>query len=114
MRQRGARRAPTCTASQDPAWKMLSPPPRRLLISVAHHDHRTQNVVLCIRGRLPTGTGGYPALAWKFIASKGVVSAACMPYNLTKSLLCPLPACEPPTDHTAFKAKDVKMVYGGA
>ena len=44
--------------------------------------------------------GGYPELAWKYLKEKGIVSADCMPYNLTKQLLCPLPSCRPPHDHT--------------
>lgn len=37
-----------------------------------------------------------------------------MPYNLTRSLLCPLPRCEKPLDGTAYRAKDAKQILGGA
>lgn len=48
--------------------------------------------------------GGYPALAWKYLKSDGIVSASCMPYNLSKQMLCPLTKCEPPLDKTQHKA----------
>ena len=58
--------------------------------------------------------GGYPELAWKYLKEKGIVSADCMPYNLTKQLLCPLPSCRPPHDHTLHKARSYKHILGGA
>ena len=38
--------------------------------------------------------GGYPTLAWEYFDKTGVVSSECMPYNLSKQLLCPLNACD--------------------
>ena len=58
--------------------------------------------------------GGYPELAWKYLKEKGIVSADCMPYNLTKQLLCPLPSCRPPHDHTLLQGDSYKHVLGGA
>jgi hypothetical protein len=52
-------------------------------------DKMCTGLMRCCRGC----TGGYPSLAWKFMADKGVVSAQCMPYNVTRSLLCPVPLC---------------------
>eukprot|EP00912_Choanoflagellata_sp_UC4_P002116 UC4_evm1s1343 len=72
-------------------------------------DKLCDGLVKCCRGC----TGGYPKLAFEFIQRTGVVSAECMPYNLSKSLLCPLPKCRKPIDDYAFKAKDVKQILGG-
>ena len=47
-------------------------------------------------------------------SAEGIVSADCMPYNLTKQLLCPLPSCRPPHDHTLHKARSYKHIVGGA
>ena len=58
--------------------------------------------------------GGYPSLAWKYIQEKGVVTDACMPYNLTKSLLCPVDYCLPPLSNKLYKVKEFKKIYGGA
>ena len=49
--------------------------------------------------------GGYPELAWDFFTSDGVVSSTCMPYNLSKQMLCPLIECRPPLDKTHYKTK---------
>ena len=54
-------------------------------------------------------------MAWKFIQEKGVVSEKCMPYNLTKSLLCPVPKCfGTREEQKAFKVKKYAKLYGGA
>merc|ERR1711967_187682 len=57
--------------------------------------------------------GGFPSLAWDFILKEGVVSAQCMPYNLSRQLLCPLNPCEPKAKASRYKAKRVYHVYGG-
>ncbi len=73
-------------------------------------DKLCEGLVKCCRGC----TGGYPRLAFEFFTKPaGVVSAECMPYNLSKSLLCPLPKCRAPLSDTPYKAKSVKQVYGG-
>lgn len=38
--------------------------------------------------------GGYPDKAWEYLASSGIYSDSCMPWNLTRSLLCPLSRCQ--------------------
>jgi cathepsin B len=58
--------------------------------------------------------GGYPEIAWKYLVDDGLVSADCMPYNLTKQMLCPLPKCRPPLEPTAHKAKRSFKIYGGS
>ena len=73
-------------------------------------DKLCEGIEKCCRGC----TGGYPKLAFKFFEHTGVVSEACMPYNLTRSLLCPLPRCKKPLDDTAYRAKHTKQVLGGA
>lgn len=57
--------------------------------------------------------GGYPDLAWKFMESDGLVAATCMPYNLSKQFVCPLPICKPPLDQTKHKVRRSYKVYGG-
>jgi cathepsin B len=37
--------------------------------------------------------GGYPDKAWEYIAASGLYADACIPWNLTDSLLCPLSRC---------------------
>ena len=64
----------------------------------------------CCRGC----AGGYPSLAWKYIQTKGVVTNTCMPYNLTRSLLCPPNSCSPPLSNTKYKVKKYMKIYGGA
>lgn len=56
--------------------------------------------------------GGFPKLAWEFFASDGIVSATCMPYNLSKQMLCPLNQCVPPLDNTHYKTKTHEHVMG--
>lgn len=46
--------------------------------------------------------GGYPVLAWEYFEATGVVSAECMPYNLSKQLLCPVPKCHAPISSKAY------------
>lgn len=58
--------------------------------------------------------GGYPPLAWKFIKEKGIVDSECMPYNLSKQLLCPVPKCRPPAIQAVHKVRAYKHVVGGA
>ena len=72
-------------------------------------DKLCEGIEKCCRGC----TGGYPKLAFKFFEHTGVVSEACMPYNLTRSLLCPLPRCKKPLDDKVYKAKHTKQVLGG-
>jgi cathepsin B len=53
-------------------------------------------------------TGGFPEKAWSFLAKIGVYSDSCIPYNLTRSLLCPLSKCEDGSsfrNQTKYKAK---------
>ena len=38
--------------------------------------------------------GGYPDKAWEYLASSGIYSDSCMPWNLSRSLLCPLSRCQ--------------------
>ena len=72
-------------------------------------DHMCEGLIKCCRGC----TGGYPRLAFQYFEHKGVVSETCMPYNLTRSLLCPLPKCSKPLNDTAFRAKHARQVLGG-
>jgi cathepsin B len=72
-------------------------------------DKLCDGIEKCCRGC----TGGYPKLAFEFAQKTGLVSAACMPYNLTRSLLCPLPPCQPPISDRKHRARSVKLVYGG-
>ena len=67
-------------------------------------DKMCKFITRCCRGC----AGGYPSLAWKYIQEKGVVTDACMPYNLTKSLLCPVDYCLPPLSNKLYKAKGFK------
>jgi len=64
----------------------------------------------CCRGC----SGGYPKLAFEYIQKAGIVSKACMPYNLTRSLLCPVPKCKKPLDDRVYMGKDSRHVVGGA
>jgi cathepsin B len=74
-------------------------------------DKMCKFITRCCRGC----AGGYPSLAWKFIQEKGVVSSECMPYNLTKSLLCPVPKCFGTREQQkAYKVKKYAKIYGGA
>ena len=73
-------------------------------------DKLCEGIEKCCRGC----TGGYPKLAFEYVKEKGVVSATCMPYDVNKSLLCPLPPCEKPLDDEKYKAKQVKQIFGGA
>jgi len=57
--------------------------------------------------------GGFPSLAWDFFHKEGVVSASCMPYNLSKQLLCPLTPCEPKALRSRHKVKRSYQVFGG-
>jgi cathepsin B len=54
--------------------------------------------------------GGYPKLAFKYIHKKGVVTDTCMPWNISKSLLCPPDKCFPPLDNAVSKVRHVKQV----
>eukprot|EP00939_MAST-03C_sp_MAST-3C-sp1_P004092 g4092.t1 len=73
-------------------------------------DHMCEGLVKCCRGC----TGGYPKLAFEFIKKKGIVTNDCMPYNLSRSLLCPLPRCMKPLDDRIYKAKNARQILGGA
>jgi cathepsin B len=87
--------------------------PRRIALSsldVIACDKLCEGLVKCCRGC----TGGYPKLAFTFFEHTGVVSEMCMPYNLSRSLLCPLPRCQKPIDDHIFKAKNTKQILGGA
>ena len=56
--------------------------------------------------------GGYP-LAWKYIQEKGVVTDACMPYNLTKACFAQLTIVTA-VINKLYKVKEFKKIYGGA
>ena len=74
-------------------------------------DKMCKFITRCCRGC----AGGYPSLAWKFIQEKGVVTDRCMPYNLTKQLLCPVPKCfGPRAQQRVYKVKKYSKIYGGA
>ena len=50
--------------------------------------------------------GGFPEKAWEFLSSTGVYSDSCIPYNLSRSLLCPLSKCQdgsPLRNQTKYK-----------
>jgi cathepsin B len=66
-----------------------------------------EGIEKCCRGC----TGGYPRLAFEFFNKQGVVAEICMPYNLTRSLLCPLPKCKKPLDDQVYKAKDTRQIF---
>ena len=73
-------------------------------------DKLCKFITRCCRGC----AGGYPSLAWEYIQRKGVVTDVCMPYNLTKSLLCPVDYCLPPLSNKVYKVKHYEKIYGGA
>ena len=79
-------------------------------LDVVACDKMCEGIEKCCHGC----TGGYPKLAFEYVQKKGVVSSMCMPYNVTKSLLCPLPPCQKPLEDRKFKAKETKQLYGGA
>mmetsp|Transcript_25673 Transcript_25673/g.65244 ORF Transcript_25673/g.65244 Transcript_25673/m.65244 type:complete len:341 (+) Transcript_25673:18-1040(+) len=56
--------------------------------------------------------GGFPELAWEWFESNGVRSAECMPYNLSKQLLCPLVPCEPPISDQPYFTKKHYQPFG--
>ena len=58
--------------------------------------------------------GGFPELAWQYFESNGVRSAECMPYNLSKQLLCPLKACEPPRSDAPYYSRKHYKVAGAS
>jgi cathepsin B len=70
-------------------------------------DKMCQGIEQCCRGCV----GGYPKLAFEYVKKKGVVSDQCMPWNISKSLLCPVPKCLPPLLDKTKKVKDVMQVY---
>lgn len=72
-------------------------------------DHLCEHLDKCNHGC----QGGFPPLAWRFLQEKGAVSTQCMPYNLTRAELCPLPPCKKPLDATAYKLREFHKVYGG-
>ena len=89
------------------------PQPQRIALSsldVVACDKLCEGLEKCCRGC----AGGYPKLAFDYIKEKGIVTDACMPYNTSRSLLCPLPECRSPISDAKYKARDVKQVIGGA
>lgn len=56
--------------------------------------------------------GGFPLLAWEYFESTGVRSAACMPYNLTKQLLCPLIPCKAPLSDAKYTVRRHYKPFG--
>jgi cathepsin B len=58
--------------------------------------------------------GGFPKMAWEYFQSDGVVSAQCMPYNLSRQLLCPLNSCAPPLDNAKYRTSSSYHVLGAA
>ena len=70
-------------------------------------DKMCEGIEKCCRGCV----GGYPKLAFAYIQKKGIVSETCMPWNISKSLLCPLPKCLPPLAHKTKKVKNIMQVY---